>query len=106
MKKKIRIDMETSGINPDTNKVRIVHNSLISKMMKRIPLEIRMKVTNEMMIQSYLIDAGYIPDGFWNDEKEKKYGKSFRKFAKELTEAQIKKFEEWEKDGRPHYKNK
>ena len=66
-----------------------------------IPLETRLKVVNEMSIQTFLIDECYIPSGFWSDEKEKLYGKSFRKFAKELTKAQMKEFKQWKKDGRP-----
>jgi hypothetical protein len=83
------------------NKARVIPSSRISEMLQEMPLKTRLNVTNEMLIQSYLIDAGFIPDGFWTDEKEKKYGKSFRKFAKELTKAQMKEFKQWEKDGRP-----
>ena len=68
---------------------------------KRIPLRIRLKIQNEMMIQSYLIDNGFIPDGYWDDEKEEKYGKGFRKLAGEMAEAQIKTTKEWEDHGRP-----
>lgn len=92
--------METSGLNP-SNKARVVHSERIDEILVRCPLKTRLNVVNEMMIQSYLVDAGYIPDGFWSDEKEKKYGKSFRKFAKELTMVQMKEFKKWEKDGRP-----
>lgn len=61
----------------------------------------RLKVHNEMLIQTYLIDNGYIPDGYWSDEKEEKYGKSFRELAGKMADNAIKEFEEWEKDGRP-----
>jgi hypothetical protein len=54
-----------------------------------------------MLIQSYLVEIGHIPEGFWSNSKEKKYGRSFRKFASQLTKAQMKEFKEWEKDGRP-----
>jgi hypothetical protein len=69
--------------------------------LKSVPLKTRLNVTNEMLLQTHLVNIGVIPDGFWSDEKEKKYGKLFRKFAKELTRVQIKEFKEWEKDGRP-----
>jgi hypothetical protein len=72
----------------------------ILEILHSVPLKIRLDVVNEMMLQSCLIDMGFIPDGFWSDEKEKKYGK-FRKFAKEFTKVQIREFKEWEKDGRP-----
>jgi len=64
-------------------------------------LKIRLNVLNEMMLQCFLVDNGYIPKGFWSDEKEKKYGKAFRKEAKQMTKLQIKAIKEWEKDGRP-----
>lgn len=95
----VLIEMETSGLNPN-NKARVVHNERLAEMLKDVPLKTRLKVVNEMMIQSYLIDQKFIPDGYWSDEKEKMYG-HFRKFAKELTEAQMKEFKEWEKDGKP-----
>ena len=59
-------------------------------------------ITNKVKCgQTHLIDIGVIPDGFWSDEKEKKYGKLFRKFAKVLTKVQIETIEQWEKNGRP-----
>lgn len=70
----------------------------ILKDLKSTSLEIRLNVLNDMMLQSVLIDMGYIPDGFWSDEKEKKYG-SFHKFAKKFTKAQLKVIKEWQKDG-------
>lgn len=64
-------------------------------------LKIRLNVLNEMMLQSFLENNGYIPKGFWSDEKEKKYGTAFRKQAKLMTKYQIKEMKDWEKDGRP-----
>ena len=54
-----------------------------------------------MMIQSFLIDIGHIPDGYWTDEKEEEYGKKFRALALKMADAEIVEFKEWEKDGRP-----
>ena len=82
-------------------KARIVHSPLIEKLLKSASLECRVRTTNHMLILSYLIDIGYIPDGFWTDEKQEKYGKSIDQFVRELTKAQMEEFEEWEKDGRP-----
>ena len=81
-------------------KARVVHSKIIEDIRKRTPLKTRLNVSNEMLIQSYLVDQKFIPDGFWSDEKEKMYG-HFRKFAKELSQVQIKEFKQWEKDGRP-----
>ena len=74
---------------------------IIETLRKRIPLGTRLSVLNEMMIQSFLIDIGHIPDGYWTDEKEEKYGKEFRALAKKMAKAEIDEFNEWEKDGRP-----
>jgi hypothetical protein len=73
----------------------------IAASMREIPLKIRLYVLNEMMIQSHLVEIGVIPDGYWSDEKEKKYGKLFRPIAKKLTKFQLQEIKEWEKDGRP-----
>jgi hypothetical protein len=75
--------------------------SSIIERRKLNPLKARLKILNEMMIQSFLIDIGYIPDGYWTDQKEEKYGKKFREFADKMADAEIEDFIEWEKDGRP-----
>jgi len=76
-------------------------NEKVKKMVRDMPLEIRLKVENEMLIQFYLVEIGHIPGGFWSDDKEKMYGKSFREFAEKVTKAQLSVFKQWEKDGRP-----
>jgi len=68
---------------------------------RKTSLKDRLNILNDMMLQIHLVDIGVIPNGFWSDEKEKKYGKLWRKFAKEMTKHQITIFNEWEKDGRP-----
>lgn len=83
------------------NKNRKTGREKCIEILRSMPLKIRLDVLNEMMLLSCLVDMKFIPDGYWSDEKEKKYGK-FRKFAKEFTKAQIREFKEWEKDGRPN----
>jgi hypothetical protein len=73
----------------------------IKELLKEISLENRLYVINDMTILSYLVDNGFIPEGFWSDEKEKKYGKALHKFSKQLAKYQIKEMKQWEKDGRP-----
>jgi len=75
-------------------------SELFDRIRKKIPLRTRLKIHNEMLIQSYLIDIGYIPDGYWSDEKEEKYG-SFRLLAGKMADDAIEEIEEWEKHGRP-----
>lgn len=69
--------------------------------LKKIPLENRLTILYEMLLHAFLVDDGYIPEGYWNDEKEEKYGTGFRKQAKEMAKATIKEFKEWEENGRP-----
>jgi hypothetical protein len=82
-------------------RARIVNNDFMDNALKSMPLRERLNVINDMMLQDHLINIGVIPNGFWSDEKEEKYGKMFRQFAKELTKHQIAEFKQWEKDGRP-----
>jgi hypothetical protein len=82
-------------------KARSYHSPIIEKLLKESSLKCRLRTTNHMLILSYLIDCGYIPDGPWSDEKDEKYGESIEGFVRELTAAQIKEFEQWEKDGKP-----
>lgn len=82
-------------------KARVVNSSILAELCKDIPLKTRLYVLNEMLILDYLVKIGYIPDGFWSDEKEKKYGKSLHKFARDLTKFQLKEIKNWEKDGKP-----
>ena len=84
-------------------KVKKTHpaNGIIDQILKESPLKTRLLVLNEMLIQSYLVEIGHIPDGFWSDGKERKYGRSFRRFAKQLTKYQLSEIKRWEKDGRP-----
>jgi hypothetical protein len=81
-------------------KARVIHSKIIEDIRKRTSLKTRLNVTNEMLIQSYLVDQKFIPDGYWTEEKEIIYG-HFREFAKQLTKVQMKEFKQWEKDGRP-----
>ncbi len=74
---------------------------IIERLRKKTTLRIRLKVHNEMLIQNYLVDNGYIPDGYWSDEKEEKYG-SFRELAVKMADMAIDEMNEWEKDGRPN----
>lgn len=73
-------------------------NKQIEYILKEASLKDRLYVLNDMLIQTYLIDNGFIPEGFWTDEKEKKYGKALHKFAKQLADYQIKEMKQWEKD--------
>jgi len=76
-------------------------NPLLEKLRKETPLEIRLRVHNHAYFLCFLVDNGYIPDGYWTDEKEEKYGKQIHEFVTTLTDSQLKEVKEWEEDGRP-----
>jgi len=76
-------------------------NKFLEDYRKTMPLENRLTVLYEMTLHTFLVDTGCVPDGFWNDEKEEKYGTAFRAQAKVMAKAAIKEFDEWEEDGRP-----
>ena len=75
--------------------------SILRTLIIETPLETRLYAINDMLILDYLVEIGVIPDGYWSDKKEKKYGRQLHKFAKKLTKVQIKEIKKWEKDGRP-----
>ena len=76
-------------------------SEILDKIRKRIPLRTRLTVLNHMMLQTFLIDNGFIPDGYWDDEKEAKYGKMLQDAAERMTDAEINTIREWEDHGRP-----
>jgi hypothetical protein len=77
------------------------HYKIVEDILHGIPLKLRLEVSIEMWLQSHLVDIGVIPNGYWSDVKERKYGKLFRKPSKKLTEWIMRDIKEWEKDGSP-----
>jgi hypothetical protein len=84
-------------------KVKKIHppEGIFDQILKECPLKTRLYVLNEMLIIDYLVKIGHIPDGFWSDSKDRKYGTSLRRFARQLTKFQLSEIKRWEKDGRP-----
>jgi len=83
------------------NKNKKYKSKIIENSFHNIPLKLRLEVTIEMWLQSHLVDIGIIPDGYWSDAKERKYGKLFRRPSKQLTKWLLEEIKEWEKNGRP-----
>jgi hypothetical protein len=83
------------------NENRKINEEKVFEILHTASLKMRLEVFNDMALQTHLIEIGVIPEGFWSDEKEKKYGKLWRKFAKVMTKHQLRIVKEWEKDGRP-----
>jgi len=77
------------------------HYKIVEDILHGIPLKLRLEVSIEMWLQSHLVDIGVIPNGYWSDVKERKYGKLFRKPSKTLAKWLLREIKDWEKDGRP-----
>ena len=77
------------------------NSEIVENILHNAPLKLRLNVLIEMWLQTYLVDIGVIPDGYWSDAKERKYSKLFRKPSKQLTKWLIEEIKQWEKDGRP-----
>ena len=74
-------------------------SKMISEVLKRIPLETRFKVLNEIAFIDLLSELGY-RDGYWKDEEDEKLQKLCN-LAEKIAKEQMKEIEEWEKDGKP-----
>ena len=78
-------------------------SKILEKIVKEIPLEIRLKVSNEMAFISLITDLGYRKDKMWdeNDKVDNEIFCKLMKLAKEHTAHQLEEIEKWKKDGEP-----
>lgn len=78
-------------------------SEIISRILKKVPLEIRLRVNIQMGMIDMLTEAGYREDKMWGADEDVQFGKIYEcaeKLAKRLLEA----IQEWEEDGRPQDK--
>jgi len=75
----------------------------IEKMIKEIPLKIRLKVSNEMAFMDLITELGYREDKMWDesDEKDNEIFNKLMKLAREHTEYQMNEIQRWKEDGSP-----
>jgi len=73
---------------------------MITELLKSMPLNDRLSISNEMLIHTLLVDLGYKKDIPWK-KHELKQLETLIKFSKELADHQITEFNQWESDGRP-----
>ena len=71
-------------------------SDIFEKLLKRVPLDTRLRVTNEMAMIDLLAKLGF-REGYWKEE-ENEMLKELCKCARELTEWQLEAIKEWEKD--------
>lgn len=77
-----------------------MRSKLVEKLLKETPLEIRLKVSNEMAFIMLITELGYRENKMWdeNNEKDNEILNKLLRFAKKHTEDQMKTIEEWKKD--------
>jgi hypothetical protein len=75
-------------------------SKLIEDLMKSIPLESKLKTSNEMMFIDLLSYLGYREDKMWDEtnEEENNLLRKISEKAEELTKRQIEIFNKWKKD--------
>jgi hypothetical protein len=77
-----------------------MRSDLITKILKETPLEIRLKVSNEMAFIHLITELGYRENKAWDetDDKDNEILNKLMKLAKEHTEHQMKTIEKWKDD--------
>lgn len=77
-----------------------MRSKIAEKILKETPLEVRLKVSNEMAFIMLLSELGYRENKMWDesDEKEMEILHKLCEFAKKHTASQIREIKEWEKD--------
>ena len=77
-----------------------MRSKILEKILKEIPLEVRLKTSNEMAFIELLAELGFIENKMWSDDEDIMLQK-LCDFAKKHTEHQLARIKEWEEDGRP-----
>ncbi len=72
----------------------------IKERSKIIPLEIRLKVANEMAFISLLSTLGFRENKMWTDDEDELLSKLIEA-AKKHTNDQLKCIKKWKEDGEP-----
>lgn len=75
-------------------------NSIINNILRDIPLETRLKVSNEMFLITFLTEIGFREDKAWSDEEQELLD-LICVLANKLTKQQLDEIERWKKDGEP-----
>lgn len=75
-------------------------NSKIKEHLKKIPLDIRLKVSVQFALIDLMTEIGVRGNDSWTDEEQDLLNKLTKK-SDYITEQILKTLEEWEDDGRP-----
>ncbi len=84
----------------DKTPVRGIRVPKFHEILKQTPLQIRLKVSNQMAFISLLTELGFREDKMWTDDENELLSK-LCEAANQHTEHQLETIKEWEKDGRP-----
>lgn len=72
----------------------------LKELTKEIPLETRLKTSNEMAFINLIVELGYRENKMWTDDEDELLNKLFY-LAKKHTNDILKNIEEWKSDGCP-----
>ncbi len=80
-----------------------MRSEIVKKILEETPLEIRLKVSNQMFLIHSLTELGFRENKTWdeNNEEDNKLLLKIFDLAREHTKHQIRNIEQWEADGRP-----
>lgn len=70
------------------------------KLVKKVPLKIRLQVSIEMEFINLITKLGYREDKVWGDDEEH-IRKKISSMATKLAKDHIEEIENWKKDGEP-----
>jgi hypothetical protein len=77
-----------------------MQENIISELCKKIPLETRLTVSNEMAMIDLLTELGFRDDKMWTKEEDPMLEKLCN-LAKKWTKIQLDEIKEWEENGKP-----
>jgi len=78
----------------------IKRSKVIDKLIKETPLEVRLKVDNEMAFITLLSELGLREDSMWTEDEEEMLSKLID-FAEKHTQYQLQTIKKWQDDGEP-----
>ena len=76
-----------------------MRSKTVDRLLKEIPLKVRIRVANQMAFINLLSELGY-RSGYWTPGEDDKL-KKLSELAEKLTEEHLNDIKEWQNDGCP-----
>jgi hypothetical protein len=96
------LEAQLIGQSADNSNNRSNDYSIIERTLKEIPLETRLKVSNEMWLISVLVDMGVLDDKEWEDTPaDNEMLSRIKKYSTEQTDHELDIILQWQRDGAP-----